>query len=409
MKLYVKYFLFVYILAISSFEFFFRVHLVATYLLLPLVLLLFNIYNFKFESKVIRILIPFFLAYILQSLLFNSPIHYAFTLSIRLFVFYLTIKIIGIDFINIFIKVIKIISLVSIIFYSLEHITGIQNIMLNFCQHFTNLGTEQRTVPVTEMYKPNFIIYALQTDYEFSYIRNAGPFWEPGIFVIFLNIALFLNLFLKKKFIERANIIFVTCIITTFSTTGYIVLLLNLAFFAFAGKKISINNRIFIILLLLIMIPFISSLSFMKGKIDNQIEQSDVSYSRFGAAIVHWKIIQDYPLTGLPYDETTYSEYADNISPNGITEIFLRYGVIVGFLYYLFLYNSSVFLMRLIGYKKKGYMFFIILILLIFGENMGNKPIYLILLFLPLIDYHKTNNSVKIPINISLKNYIKPL
>ena len=386
MKLYIKYFLFIYILAISSFEYFFRVTQTATYLLFPIVLFLFFNYNLRFDTKVITVLLTFASIFVLQTILFHSPLYYAFTLVIRLLALYFAAKIIGANFIGIFINTLKIISIIAIFFYVLEYIPPIQNMMLNFSTHFTNLGAK----PDDELInKPNFIIYALQTEYDFGYIRNAGPFWEPGVFVVFLNIALFFNLFIKKKFFERTNILFIVCIITTFSTSGYIGLLANITFFALASKKISIVYRVIMILLLVGSVPAIMSLPFMKDKINENMEQSDLSYSRFGAALVHWQIIQDYPFTGLPYDTTSYDEYADNISPNGVTEIFVRYGVICGFLYYFFLFRASKSLMQFMGYRNRGYLLFFIFVLLIFSECLGNRPIYLTFLFIPYIGLNR--------------------
>jgi hypothetical protein len=121
----------------------------------------------------------------------------------------------------------------------------------------------------------------------------------------------------------------------------------------------------------------------------DQFNDSDVSYSRFGAAVVHWNIIKDYPITGLPYDETTYSKYADNISPNGITEIFLRFGVIAGFIYYVFLFKASSKMIKMFGNKKKGLGLFLVLTLVLFSETQGNKPIYWAIIFsqIPLSNY----------------------
>lgn len=391
-KLYIKYFLFIYILAVSGFEYFYRVALPSLYLLFPFVVFLFYNYGLKFDKKVFNIILPFFLVLLLQTIFYDSPIRFAFALVIRFLVLYYVAKIIGDDFIRIYINTIKVIAFISILFYGLEYIPPIKDLMLDFSNNFVNLAGGGEDA----YNKPNFIIYALQTDYEdVAYIRNAGPFWEPGVFVIFLNIALFFNLQIKKKIFESTNILFIICIITSFSTSGYISLLANIIFFTQASRSISIFYRLFIILVLLLIIPAIYSLPFMSEKVNNQIEQSDVSYSRFGAAVVHWRVIQDYPLTGLPYENENsgFEKYTDTVSPNGITEIFVTFGIIGGLFYYFYLYKSAAYLMTLIGNKNKAYMLFLILVMLIFSETMENRPIYLLLLFLPCIGYSKINSS----------------
>lgn len=58
--------------------------------------------------------------------------------------------------------------------------------------------------------------------------RNSGPFWEPGIFQIYINIALFFSLFFSKEKNEKNSlvhvVIYVVTIFTTISTTGYIIM-----------------------------------------------------------------------------------------------------------------------------------------------------------------------------------------
>ena len=235
--------------------------------------------------------------------------------------------------------------------------------------------------------------------------------------------SLFFNLSLKKSLTNTTSLIFMVSIITAFSTTGIIVLLLNIIIFILFSKSLKPQIRFILIVIILAIIPLVLSLSFMSDKIETQIAQSNISYSRFGAAVVHWEIIQDYPYAGLPYDDNkTYERYADNISPNGITEIFIRYGVFAGIFYYILLFRSNKVLMNYLGLKNKAILLFLILIVSIFSENIGNRPTYLMLLFIPMLRDFKgyvhvkelaySNNSKKriepIPINsVSITNKSK--
>jgi len=385
-KLYIKYFIFLYILAISSFEFFFRVNQSATYLLFPFVTLGIIYYHERINFSVIIIILPFVFVYIMQTILYGSPFYYAITLAIRLVTIYFSVKIIGIDFLKIFIQTIKIIALVSIVFYLLQYIGFTNNLMISLSHNITNLDSD----PLRVIDRPNIIIYTIQTEKNnLMLYRNSGPFWEPGLYSVYLNIALFLNLFIKKRIFNKTNLLFILSIITAFSTMGTIALLINLSLFGLLNKSLSFPIRVLVFSLLITTISAISSLPFMTEKINEQIADSDVSYSRFGAAVVHFKIIKDYPLTGLPYDKTTYSKYADNISPNGITQMFVRYGIIAGFIYYIFLFRTSSTVMKLFGEKNKGYALFIILVIVLFSETQGNTPMYWAIIFsqIPLSDF----------------------
>ena len=63
-----------------------------------------------------------------------------------------------------------------------------------------------------------------------SFVRNIGIFWEGGAYQYFLNIALIFSLYVKKNpIVSFPNLIFVISIITTYSTTGYLIMAVILA------------------------------------------------------------------------------------------------------------------------------------------------------------------------------------
>ena len=52
--------------------------------------------------------------------------------------------------------------------------------------------------------------------------RNNGPFWEPGVFQIYINIACILLLFDNQKINKKVLAVYLLTLLTTISTTGYI-------------------------------------------------------------------------------------------------------------------------------------------------------------------------------------------
>ncbi|WP_129365281.1 hypothetical protein [Lutibacter sp. HS1-25] len=327
----------------------------------------------------------------LQTFLFGSPFYFALTLGIRLITIYFTVKLIGQDFVKIFIQSIKIISIVSLAIWLFQTFGG-YGVLMTIASKFNNLGVEANDVLVLN--RPSFIIYTIQTlDKGQLFVRNSGPFWEPGLFALYLNIVLFINLFINKKIFDKTNLLFIICIVTSFSTMGFVTLILNLTFVALLNKAVSLPKRIFMITFLIVSVPIIFSLPFMHDKIEENYSKSNLSYSRFGAAIVHWNIVQDFPYTGMPSGEELmskfYSKYANNISPNGITAMFTKYGVFVGFFYYFLLYRCCLTIMELLGEKKKGYALFIILVVVLFSETQGDQPMYWAIIFsqFPLENY----------------------
>lgn len=108
-----------------------------------------------------------------------------------------------------------------------------------------------------------------------DYFRNFGIFYEPGIFQFYLNIALLIELFSKKKIDIFRVLILSIAVITTLSTNGYISLVL--VFFAYgifviidSGNKNKVYRKIgFLALLTMIAIIFIVLID--KGVIGSRV------------------------------------------------------------------------------------------------------------------------------------------
>lgn len=86
-----------------------------------------------------------------------------------------------------------------------------------------------------------------------SYVsRNYGLFWEPGAFSVFLNIALYLELFHYKKTSFKNNIILILTILTTLSTLGIGCMLLLLITDLFTIIKIKTKGKYLLLAALLV-------------------------------------------------------------------------------------------------------------------------------------------------------------
>ena len=68
--------------------------------------------------------------------------------------------------------------------------------------------------------------------------RNFGIFWEPGAFSIYLNVALYLELFENKFNIKRVALLAIT-VITTVSTLGIVCMVILFAAFLTTDKEVS--------------------------------------------------------------------------------------------------------------------------------------------------------------------------
>ena len=148
--------------------------------------------------------------------------------------------------------------------------------------------------------------------------QNTGPFWEHGIFCIYLVIAFYLNAIRENKIFTKYNIIFITTIITTFSSSGYVVLIIAMAFIILQRGGLTFR-KIILLSLLLVGTYYISSLDFMTAKITEDAMSTQES-SRFFAMVYHWQQIVKSPFIGYgPYLNRVFSNLV--MSPNGWTQL----------------------------------------------------------------------------------------
>lgn len=110
--------------------------------------------------------------------------------------------------------------------------------------------------------------------------RNGGMFWEPGAFMVFLNLALLFEVLSKKVSLFKI-IVLSAAIITTFSTTGYIALALTIILLLFTKYERKIDKTkkrivlVISIIAFLILLGFFGEIVFGKGELSTfgKIEQ----------------------------------------------------------------------------------------------------------------------------------------
>lgn len=82
--------------------------------------------------------------------------------------------------------------------------------------------------------------------------RNQGPFWEPGVYQAYLALALiFLLFYVKRKHQIKEMIILIITIVSTFSTTGYIVLAIILCAYIVGNDNSKKGSKIKILMVII--------------------------------------------------------------------------------------------------------------------------------------------------------------
>ena len=138
----------------------------------------------------------------------------------------------------------------------------------------------------------------------FDFYRNQGLFWEAGVLQIFLNIFLYLELFIFKK--NKVWVLLaVFAILTTYSTTGITILLLQIAYYIKSEMK---NSKIFIPVVLSFSIPIY--LIFSANIEEKILGEKEASFQkRYFDLIQPLFIAIQNPITGIGMDFTKFQEY----------------------------------------------------------------------------------------------------
>lgn len=236
--------------------------------------------------------------------------------------------------------------------------------------------------------------------------RNMGFFGEPGIFAGFLVLAL---LFIAKdtaKIARRHFYVLIVALLSTQSTTGYLVglIVVPLVYMSRNGavfENIKILNTVvkmlFVFIFLIGFFSVFNKLPFLSEKLDRQsqlIESQEVGWqlTRIGNAQFDMGYIADRPFFGWSQLlETRKLENEDFAfrQGNGLTGFAVRYGLVGMVIYFLFAYGA---LKNYYNNKSFSIIAILAIALLLNGEHFLNYSLFLSLMFLPATTTRRTNN-----------------
>lgn len=244
----------------------------------------------------------------------------------------------------------------------------------------------------------NSYLFYYESQHSIVY-KNQGMFWEPGAHagILTLCLALIFDKFnyywdqYKFKFL-----IVIIALLSTKSTTGFIVFFIILIF-----NFVNFKNIFGLIILLPIILGIgwhiYNTADFMKVKIDKHYENTydqeigEFSNTRFGALIFDWHYVQKHPFIGNGLHEKTryvdhhhlLAEHSNLGMPNGFSHYLASMGIFFIIGYFLLFYNAL---------NNHPLIYKVLLIIVVFlnlqGEQWFNYPIYLGLPFL-FLKYNK--------------------
>jgi len=143
--------------------------------------------------------------------------------------------------------------------------------------------------------------------------RNVGAFWEPGVFSTFIIFALIFEIAIKERISKFNILIFSLGLISTFSTSGYLMFVLLL--FLFLQKKLKgIKAGIFFTISIgLFTVAFLNILNivkylynFMPVLFGKFLQESASVSERLEAPLSNWHIFLQSPLFGSGLGKVDY-------------------------------------------------------------------------------------------------------
>lgn len=320
------------------------------------VLLIVSIKHINFFSHFMKYMSLFFMIYLLQLATLKSASFSSIGfMIIKTFIGCAIFFIVGDRFSVIYIRLMSIICLISIVFYLYTMRFGLLPGVLT-SDHTISLGF------YTE----------LLTQDNHGLNRNSGLFWEPGAFQAYINIAIALMM-LKEKFTNSDFLyllLFIVTIITTSSTTGFLLLGLNLIYFVSFKIKLSPFLRIIaIISTICICAYFYFNVDFLHEKIYNQTTFAVDQEGRINDIRRLSHILFDNFFLGTSYIEIW--------TGNGFMSNLLHLGIIGACYFYIMFYRN----IKKYNTNLYSIYFFVLIILSLQGEVLLMYPFYLALPF----------------------------
>lgn len=260
-----------------------------------------------------------------------------FLISMLGCIFFLKEQIDKVQFKRSYVKILKWICIISLICYSLSWVIP-----------FTSFPFYREEVLGTNVFKFTFYHNWGWGSYN---NRNSGFFWEPGAFQCYINLAI-LFIFMDSKH-EVTNskipylILFICTLITTQSTTAYLIVSI-IIFYCTLTKKIYFISRkrlvnLFISIILCISSIFLFNSNVVKNKFDEDIVNASYDHRKnhFYESI---DIIKNYPIKGLGYnsEKQVTEQFTRQITnnSNGLLLFIIQFGLVISFIFIFMLYRG---------------------------------------------------------------------
>lgn len=382
----ISYFFISFLIVFTSFEYFFRAGiLTSVFYIFTISITLLKKVKLHFSHLTIfllLILVLFPCLHFFKGMEFNIKLLFSSLLTIA--GIYSISQFSAKHFIKCYLHIIYIISIVSLFFWLICLIPEIKEFLFyNVASNFPSLNKE---IANTDNAGINIVIYNFQSlwiDELIGISRNCGPFWEPGMYAVYLVSSLYLYNFWYTADIKLFNPIIIISLATTLSTGGIIAGLFVGVVYYFS-YKISSIQRLYLLPGLIILIIFVLSLEYIGAKTIEQLENSQIGSdnSRFGAMYTQISMILNSPLIG---GENITSYTSGKTLASGLLLPLVHYGIVGGCAFYILMCISYLRIFKIVKHKKYGLTFFILMLILSISQTILTMPFFVCLIFVGLV------------------------
>ncbi len=251
------------------------------------------------------------------------------------------------QFVDVYIKYIYFLSVVSLIVF----------VIANISTDLFSIFPVQTNTADANVY--NIGVCMVSANHE--NIRNMGIFREPGVYMIYLNLAIIFELFFKSEINKRNVFVFIITIFTTLSTAAFIALGTIFIAFLFTKSKTraSVKSKRFIIAMALIALGVVVLSGELYSMVFDKIGKDNIadgsSLARGISVLANFNIfldnfifgvgIKDYPGSFGKYTLELTGFFMDvGNNTNTITTVLAVYGIFLG----------CFFIYMLISFAKKA-------------------------------------------------------
>lgn len=213
----------------------------------------------------------------------------------------------------------------------------------------------------------------------FSFKRNYGMFTEPGLFAVFLDIILFIRLFILNKNKISELIWVLLMLLSTYSTTGIIVAVILLAYYSY------INFKHYFKLFYIGICPFFLFFIINALLAEKQANAEGSLVARVFDLYTSVDLFFRRPLWGWGYANIeVYKQFSANLlteryNSNGLTSILYQLGVL-GFLIYYIPFKRFYKTLLCNNDKRIFALFVLMIVMVLMGEPIQYNAIMIAML-----------------------------